>query len=547
MSARNTKIERNLRIPNYREYDGLTMSQLLDVVVQKYPDKTALVYKDERVTYSQFGEATDHMAAALKKQGLGKGDKCGLLFPNGIKYLYMQFAIFKVGAVLVPLNTRYRIHELKYMLDFSDAKFLFMVKLFLKTDFVELFEEIKPDLPNLKKVFVDVEGEDIPQSLFDFNELLAYRATPEDISSLRSTSQKDTDVATILFTSGTTGAPKGVMQSHRARVWDAIRAAERLLITESDSTLLMLPLCHEFGGFTVVPHAIMAGCKLVMMDIFNAEVALKLIEREKISILYGVPTMFSYMLNSASYNPQNLSSLRTGYMSGANCPLELVEKVTYDMGCNISVAYGMTEALCHTISDYWDDPKKKTETVGKQLPGAEIKIADDDRQPLPLGNVGEVAVKGENVFIGYYKQEELTRKLFDDQGFFYTGDLGRMDHGGYLTIVGRKKEMIIKGGFNVYPREVEEILYQLPSVKLAAVVGLPSPDLGEKICACIVPQEKEHPTAEQIIKYCRKNIANYKVPDFVEIMDSFPLTTASEKIQKFKLIEILQNKYLGKV
>jgi fatty-acyl-CoA synthase len=532
------KVNGQKGIPSYVEFEHLNFPQLLEIQAQRRPDKVWLVHGDERVTFGEFSRATDHLAGALKRQGLKKGEPCGLLFPNGIKYLLIKFAVLKLGAILVPLNTRYRSSELNFMLNFSDARFLFMVDRFLKADFNQILEEIKSNLPKLEKIYV--EGGKIPLGMLDIHPLFEYRATEKEIEEIRSNPVKPTEPATILFTSGTTSLPKGVVLSHEARVFTGIRISERMLITEDDALLNPLPFCHEFGGFTIVSHGLVCGCKMVIMDVFNSEEALRLIEKEKVSVIYGVPTMFSYMLNSPDFKKRNVSSLRTGYMSGATCPLELVRRVQDEMGCNISVAYGLSEAPSHTISEYGDPLEIKARTVGKPIRDAAVKIVDDLRREIPLGTPGEIAVKGKNCLIEYYKKPDVTAKAVDKEGYLYTSDLGQMDEKGYVTFVGRKTDMIVSGGFNVFPLEVEEILYKLPFVAHAAVVGLPDTEFGETVCACIVLRERMTATKEEIIEYCRKQLANYKVPKRVEFMESLPTTIGTNKIKKSELKEILK-------
>lgn len=515
---------------DYTKFEGMNFPQILDYQAKQMPDKEWLVFGKERYTFKQFSEMTDHLAIAMKKAGLRRGESCGVLFPNSVKYLLLQFAVLKLGAILIPLNTRYRAHELTFMLSFSDARFLFTVDAYLKADFVKTFHEIRKDIPKLEHIYVD--GTDVPDDMLDIHELFHYRATPEELMELRNNPVADTAPATMLFTSGTTSQPKGVVMSHRARVWCGLRIAERMRITKEDALLNPLPFCHEFGGFTIVSHAVICGCKMVIMEIFNADEALKHIETEKVSVIYGVPTMFSYMFNSPIYKQTDLSSLRTGYMSGATCPLELVKNVQEDMGCNISVAYGLSEAPSHTISEYEDSPEVKARTVGKPIRDAEAKIVDDDRREVPLGTPGEIVIRGQNLMTEYYKRAETTRETLDSEGYLYTGDLGIMDEKGYLTFVGRKTDMIVAGGFNVFPLEVEEVLYQLPFVAHAAVIGMPDPLLGEKILACIVCREGFHPEEEEVIKYCSSQLANYKVPKKVIFMESLPMTTTNKILKR---------------
>jgi acyl-CoA synthetase (AMP-forming)/AMP-acid ligase II len=278
------------------------------------------------------------------------------------------------------------------------------------------------------------------------------------------------------------------------------------------------------------------------METFEPGEALRLQEAERVSVLYGVPTMFTLMLNHPDFARFDLTANRTGYMSGASCPVELVRAVMQKMQCNISAAYGMSEADCITITDYEDDEYIKSETAGRPIGGQDLKIVDGDRKAVDVGVVGEIVVRGENLFSGYYKQEDLTRSSFDSDGFFYTGDLGKLDKNGRLIVVGRKKEMINRGGFNVYPAEIEENIALVEGVQHVAVVGVPNRELEEKICACIVPRSGHRLHAEKIMQFCKENLANFKVPDFVEIMESFPMTT-TEKIQKFKIKDLMGEKY----
>ncbi|MGD8562125.1 MAG: AMP-binding protein [Desulfarculaceae bacterium] len=521
----------------YAEIEGLNFPQLLDLQAEQRPDKVWLVHGDKRYTFKQFSEMTDHLAVALLKAGFKPGEACGLLFPNSPEYLMFQFAILKMGGILIPLNTRYRSHELTFMLNFSDARYLFMVDRYLKADFTQVLAEIRSQIPQLSHIYVD--GPKTPQDMLDIRGLYNFRATSEELAELRANPVPDTAPATMLFTSGTTSQPKGVIMSHRARVWCGLRISERMRVTDSDALLNPLPFCHEFGGFTITSHAVICGCKMAIMEVFNADEALRIIEREKVSVLYGVPTMFSYMLNSPLYKQTDLSTLRTGYMSGATCPLELVKQVQDDMGCNISVAYGLSEAPSHTISEYDDPPEVKASTVGKPIRDAEAKIVDDKRQEVPLGTPGEIVLKGQNVMTKYYKRPDATQSALDDGGWLFTDDLGIMDEKGYLTFVGRKTDMIVTGGFNVFPLEVEEVLYKLPYVAHAAVVGVPDPVKGERIVACIVLKSGHHPGPEEIVAFCREQLANYKIPGRVVFMDNLPVTTTN-KIKKRELPAILE-------
>jgi acyl-CoA synthetase (AMP-forming)/AMP-acid ligase II len=332
------------------------------------------------------------------------------------------------------------------------------------------------------------------------------------------------------------------MHTHHSIIWDSTRVCERLRIGPDDVYLMMLPCSHIFASFVLYTNAVMGRSKIVIMETFEPGEALRLQEAERVSVLYGVPTMFILMLNHPDFEKFDLTANRTGYMSGASCPVELVRAVMQKMHCNISAAYGMSEADCITITDYEDDEYIKSETAGRPIRGQDLKIVDIDRKTVDVGVVGEIAVRGENLFSGYYQQEALTRSSFDPGGFFYTGDLGKLDENGRLIVVGRKKEMINRGGFNVYPAEIEENIALVEGVQHVAVVGVPDTKLGEKICACSVPRPGHHLHPAEIIRFCEANLANYKVPDFLEIMESFPMTT-TEKIQKFKIKELMGEKY----
>ncbi|HOO91072.1 MAG TPA: AMP-binding protein, partial [Syntrophales bacterium] len=443
--------ERRQIISAYKDFDGLNYPQVLEKRAAQYPDKELFIHGNDRITYKEFNDAVDHLAAALKKKGLKRGDPCGLLLPNGIKYLKFQFALLRLGAILLTLDTRHRAHELNFRLGFSKAPWLIMVDHFLKGNFVEIISEIKSELPNLTSTYVD--GASIPEGMLDINELLSYRASNEELDDIRNNSVEDSADATILFTSGTTADPKGVIMSHRARVFTGIRVSERMLITDDDVLLDPLPFCHEFGGFTIVSHAVVSGATMIIMDVFNTKEALELIDREKVSVIYGVPTMFTYMLDFPQLSEYDISSLRTGYMSGAACSLELVTRVQNDMGCNISVAYGLSEAPSETISEYEDAPEIKSSTIGKPIRDTKVKIVDDSRKEVPYGTAGEIAIRGKNILNRYFERPDLTKEAIDEDGFLYTKDLGKMDEKGYISFFGRKGDMIQTGGFNVYPIE----------------------------------------------------------------------------------------------
>ena len=527
--------------PNYDEFLGLTFGQMMDKLAEDVPNKEALVFKDQRITYTQFRASIRKMGMALKRLGMKKGDRVGVLFPNCPEFFYVKQGILYVGGVFISLSTRYRKFEITYMMKHAGARFMFCVDAYMGTNFVDLLEGIRSQLPEMETIII--KGNIIPDWAEGFEEVFEL-GQEIDEEELMADPPQPNEVCSILYTSGSTGTPKGVMHTHHSIMWDSTRVCERLRIGSDDVYLMMLPCSHIFASFVLYTNAVMGRSKIVIMENFEAGEALRLQESEKVSVLYGVPTMFTFMLTHPDFEKFDLTSNRTGYMSGASCPVELVRAVIQKMHCNISAAYGMSEADCITITEYEDDEFIKSETAGRPIRGLDLKIVDKDRIQVDVGQVGEIAVRGENLFVGYYKQKELTKTSLDSEGFFYTGDLGKLDENGRLIVAGRKKEMIIRGGFNAYPAEVEEQIALLEGVQHVAVVGVPDQELGEKICACIVPVPGHEVHPEEIIQFCKGSLANFKVPDFVEIMESFPMTT-TEKIQKYKIKELMAQKYRG--
>lgn len=529
-------------LPAKRYFDqflGLTFGQLLDRLAQERPDQELLVYRDQRTTYGEFYQQVLQMAAALRRLGIRKGDRVAALFPNRPEFFILQQACLYMGAVFVLLSTRYREFELSYMLKHSGARCLFIIGEYMNTNFIELIGEIKPELPELELVFV--LGSDGPDWCRSY-ETLVKSDRAGNFNGLRDELPAYEDIASILYTSGSTGLPKGVMMSHRAFIFNSTQVSQRLRINPDDVSLMMVPCSHTLCAFIQFTNALMAGCRIVIMETFEPGEALRLYEKERVSLIYGVPTMFHLMIDHPDFTNCDFKSSRAGYMGGAFCPKELVQAVRTKMNCRISCTYGMSENGCCTISDLDDDETVKSETVGRPTAGIEIKLMNHERKEVPLGEVGEIVVRGENLFTGYYKQPDLTKASFDPEGFFYTGDLGKFLKNGYLTIVGRKKEMIIRGGFNVYPVEVEEQIRLIEEVQSVAVIGIPDPVMGEKIIACIVPVPGKEVGPEEVIAFCKKRLANYKVPNAVVIMNAFPTTTIG-KIQKFKLQAELTEKF----
>jgi len=413
-------------VPDFDEFMGLTYGQMMDKLAEEDPGKEALVFEDQRISYSQFRNRIHQVAMALKRMGMRKGDRAGVLLPNGPEFFYIQLGILYAGGVFIALSTRYRKFEITYMMKHAGAKFLFCVDGYKGANFIEILEKVRPDLPDMEKIII--RGNEVPDWATSYDDCLRL-GEKIDAGELNKDLPKADEVCSILYTSGSTGTPKGVMHTHHSLMWDSTRVCERLRIGPEDVFLMMLPCSHIFASFVLFTNAVMGRSKIVIMETFEPLEALRLQEAEKVSVLYGVPTMFTLMLNHPEFGKFDLSSNRTGYMSGASCPVELVRAVMERMHCNISAAYGMSEACCITITNYEDDEYVKSETAGRPIRGLELRIVDDNRNGVDAEKVGEIAIRGENLFVGYYKQEAITKGSFDSDGFFYTGDLGKLEIG----------------------------------------------------------------------------------------------------------------------
>lgn len=518
---------------------GLTFPQVLDLVAQEVSEKEFLTFESQRISYGTFHQRVLQMAKALKRMGIKKGDRVAALFPNCPEFFVLQQATLYIGAVYVLLSTRYKEYELNYMLQHSGAKCIFTVDEYMGVNFTRIIEKIRDDLPNLQ--YVVVSGKAIPEGCHSYEEILNLGASKND-GLLTEDPPIPEDIASILYTSGSTGTPKGVMMSHRALLFNATRVSERLRIGPDDVLLMIVPCSHTLCAFMEFVHGLMARARIVMVESFEPGETLRLWEAEKVTVVYGVPTMFHLMLNHPNFEKFDLTSSRAGYMGGAFCPRELVLEVTESMHLDISCTYGMSENGCCTITDLEEETEVKSETVGPPIRGCKIKITDPDRKEVPTGVVGEIAIHGLNLFSGYYEQAEITQASFDGEGFFYSGDLGKYLENGHLVIAGRKKELIVRGGFNVYPAEVEEQIRLIGGVENVAVMGIPDTVMGERIVACVIPSPGKCIECHEVVAFCKRRLANYKVPNDVVIMEEFP-TTSIGKTQKFKLQQLMAEKF----
>lgn len=506
----------------------MTLYDLIEQGARLHRDRPAVIFEDSITAYAALRQQADRIAASLQEVGIQRGDKVAVWLPNNHLFIPVYLGITAIGAVMVPMNTRYRTQEVSYILNDADVTAIVMVSHFLKMDYQEILGEVLPGTPAVQHIIMaDGEAGSLPG--------LSWHAFLDAGSDRMPATAgvADDDVAQILYTSGTTGNPKGVMLTHRNVCTNARVTGEVMAVTTNDRYFVALPLFHSFGLVLGCLTPLIFGSSIVLQDVFDAQQALALMERHRCTMNFGVPTMFMMELEELRKSSYALS-LRSGMMGGAPCPIEAVKGAREEMGCNVLIGYGITETSpLISLTRYEDSDTKRAESVGLPLPGIEAKIVNDQRQSVPTGDIGEIAIRG-NTMKGYYKMPEATSEVLDRDGWYYSGDLGKMDQEGYLYITGRKKDMIVVGGFNVYPRELEEVLVTHPGVKNAAVVGVPDTRLGETIKAYLIVEGKV--TAEEIRKFCRRQMANYKVPTYVAFVDTFPMT-ASGKVQKYKLRE----------
>jgi len=543
----------------------MTIGALLDEMAQRYPDNDALVYPERGIRYSyrEFNEVCRQVAKGLLKMGVKKGENISIWAYNVPEWVILQFASAKIGAILVTVNTSYKSAELEYILNQSDSSSLFMVKSFKDTDYVQTIGEVVPELPVsspgalsvaklpfLKRVvFI---GDETPAGMINFRGIteLGRDVTDAELAAVEATLDRH-DVINMQYTSGTTGFPKGVMLTHYNIINNGFNIGECMLFTEKDRLCIPVPFFHCFGCVLAVMACVTHGTAMVPVEIFDPLKVLKTIEAEKCTAVHGVPTMFIAELEHPEFSSFDLSSLRTGIMAGSNCPIEVMKKVITQMNASeITIAYGQTESSPVITQTRTDDAiELRVATVGRALPDVEVKIVDiETGAVLPPGKQGELCTRGYHVMKGYYKMPEETARAIDPEGWLHTGDLAIMDENGYCKITGRIKNMIIRGGENIYPREIEEFLYTHPKVSDVQVYGVPDRKYGEQVMASIILKKGIEMTEEEVREFCRGKIANYKIPKYVKFVDSYPMT-ASGKIQKFKMrdmaIKELQLEELG--
>jgi fatty-acyl-CoA synthase len=532
----------------------LTLGQLLDRTVAAHPDTEALVYVDRnfRLTYRQFGDLVDQLARGLMALGVAKGEKVAVWATNIPYWVALQFATARIGAVLLTVNTNYKRDELAYLLRQSEAENIFLIDGYQDTDYLQTLYDLVPELrtqqrgylqteafPHLKRVFF--LGPEKHRGMYSIPEVLALAPmTPPEAYAARQAELDPRDVVNMQYTSGTTGFPKGVMLTHHNIVNNGYWIGAHQGFGPADRLCLPVPLFHCFGCVLGVMAAVNHGTTMVILEGFDPVQVLTAVEEERCTALYGVPTMFIAVLEHKLFPRFDLSNLRTGIMAGSPCPIEVMRRVMERMHMrDITICYGLTEGspvITQTRMD--DDIRRRVETVGRAMPGIEVRVVDPETNvPLPPGTQGEVCCRGYNVMRGYYNMPEATAKAIDAEGWLHTGDLGVLDAEGYLAITGRHKDMIIRGGENIYPREIEEFLYRMEGVSDVQVVGVPSRKYGEEVGAFVILKKDADCRPEDVQDFCRGRISRYKIPKYVTFVQAYPLT-ASGKVQKYKLREL---------
>lgn len=525
-----------------------TVPQLLRETVARFGPRDALVFpaQDLRLSYYDLDRQVDELASGLLALGLGKGDRVGIWSPNRVEWVLSQFATARIGAVLVNINPAYRLAELEYALNKVGCAALITAERFKSSDYLAMIRQLAPELEDAKpgrlhaarlpalRTVVAMADDPGPGILtFDRLRRLGGPSQLLRLASIDRTLSPD-DAINIQFTSGTTGQPKGATLSHYNIVNNARFVTDRIALTEADRLCVPVPLYHCFGMVMGVLGAVSKGAALVFPgEAFEPASVLDSLEQERCTALYGVPTMFVAMLEELEERPRNLASLRTGIMAGALCPVEIMRRVQDRMNMReVTICYGMTETSPVSFQSFTGDPlDKRCETVGRIHPHLEVKIVDEEGQIVPVGERGELCTRGYSVMKGYWEDAGQTAQSIRD-GWMHSGDLAELDADGFCTIVGRVKDMIIRGGENIYSREIEEFLLRHPDVADVQVFGVPDARLGEEVCAWVIPRHNSAPGAEALRAFCQGQIAHYKIPRHIRVVEGFPMTVTG-KPQKF--------------
>ena len=531
-----------------------TFGQFLENWATETPDKDFIVFADRnlRFSYAEFNQRVDNLAKALLHLGMRPDDKLGIFANNVPDWLTFMFASAKIGVVLVTINTNYKTHELEYLVKNSDLKALCLVNGWKDSDYVQMVYELVPELKESQRGYLQSEkfpflknvifiGPEKHRGMFNTAELILLGSQLDNklLLEVKST-VKCHDVVNMQYTSGTTGFPKGVMLTHYNILNNGLATGQCMNYTADDRLCVCVPLFHCFGCVLALCAIITHGATMVMVENFDPLIVLASVQKEKCTALYGVPTMFISELNHPMFNMFDLSTLRTGIMAGAPCPIETMNEVMNKMNMSeLIIVYGLTESSPGmTATRTYDPPHIRSTTVGKAYPAVEVKVADPETgKELKPGEQGELCCRGYNVMKGYYKNPEATANAIDSEGWLHSGDLGVMDEDGYFRVTGRIKDMIIRGGENIYPREIENFLYTMPQIQAVEVVGVPSPKYGEEVGTFITRRPGAELHEEDVTDFCRGKISRYKIPKYIFFVEEFPMT-ASGKIQKYKLREL---------
>ncbi len=524
---------------------GVTLGEYLERTIHRFPDRKAFVFRDRTVTWKELDRIVDQLVLALIDRGIGHGDKVAVLFPNRLEFIYSALALARLGAVNIPISERLRQREIRYILKRTEAVAIIMVNEFWGFSFSDLMSDLRDDLPRLSHIIVSGKKthphEIVLEELINRDWEDAYPDNYYHRVYHKQHPVEADDLLEIVFTSGTTGDPKGVMHTHNTRCRSALGTISGTRLTHEDVWLIMVPLSHTTALVNAFYTSVISGSCGVLLETWNVEEAFKEIERNRVTIPIGVPTMPIMMLQHPDMNNYDLSSLRTMALAGAPLPVEVAHQIIDRMGCYMTSAYGMTETAISNITSLDDEVEIVCRTVGKPQPGMEHKVVDKDRRIVPIGQEGEACARGQNVCIGYFKDPERTAEVIDDRGWIYSGDLARMDEEGNLIIVGRIKDVIVRGGENISPTEMEDILYTYDRIEQVAVIGVPDDRLGEGTCACIIPKKGMSFTYDEMKGFLKDKVARFKIPDRIELMGKFP-TTPSGKIRKVELREMMAKK-----
>ena len=532
-----------------------TIGQRLAKTVAEFPDHDALIVRHQgiRWTYAEYAAEIEKLATGLLALGIGPGDRVGIWAPNRYEWCLVQFATARIGAILVNINPAYRVFELEYALNRSGCKAIVTAESFKSSHYVEMLQQLAPELDRCEpgrlesetlpklQIVIRMGGSKTP-GMLNFGDVCGLGGA-EELARLPEieASLSPWDVINIQFTSGTTGTPKGAALTHHNILNNGFQVARGMRFSGNDRLVIPVPMYHCFGMVLGILACVSSGAAAIFSaEAFEPGSVLEAVEAERATALHGVPTMFIAELEHPDFARFDLSSLRTGIMAGAPCPVEVMKKVIGRMNmAEVLICYGQTECSPVNHMTLADDPiAKRVETVGRAVPHIEVKIVDENGDTVPVGVTGDICSRGYAVMKGYWGDPEKTAETVDAEGWLHSGDLGVMDEDGYVQVVGRLKDMIIRGGENIYPREIEEFLFTHPRIQDAKVIGVPDEKYGEEVCAWVQLKDGEMLSVDEIRDFCRKNIAYFKVPRYVRLVKEFPMTVTG-KLQKFRMREIM--------